>query len=102
MKQVNVDKSVSIYRHYDQYGNLLYVGISKSIIKRTLQHEASSEWFEKVVAITVTRHRTIREAESAEAMAIAIEKPIHNISKYTTRGAKKASEIYLNQEVTTG
>jgi predicted GIY-YIG superfamily endonuclease len=42
-----------IYRHYDKDGNLLYVGISLSVISRIMQHKNGSHWFNNIANILI-------------------------------------------------
>jgi hypothetical protein len=69
-----------LYRHYDADKVLLYVGVSATLIQRTTQHRRGAAWFERVRIITVQHFKTRRAAEKAEAVAIASEKPLFNLT----------------------
>lgn len=68
----------ALYRHYDADGQLLYVGISLSVLARTQAHVAASSWMADVANIRITYFDTRANAEAAEAEAIKAEKPAHN------------------------
>ncbi len=68
----------SLYRHFDAEGNLLYIGISKSHMTRLGQHQHGSHWFWDITRIEIEYFETREDAVTAEALAIAKEKPRHN------------------------
>lgn len=74
-----IDGPTQLYRHWDKDGNLLYVGISLSAIERLREHRARSSWFYQIACITVTTYETRHKAETAEDLAIVLEKPLHNV-----------------------
>jgi len=51
-----------LYRHFDANGSLLYVGISLSTAQRMGEHRCGSEWWKKVVSITIQRFPTRKPA----------------------------------------
>ncbi|MEH3109478.1 MAG: hypothetical protein PGN22_05160 [Agrobacterium cavarae] len=71
--------TASLYRHFNASGDLLYVGCSNSVLRRTEQHESQSEWFLNVSTITVQHFADGAEALAAEAEAILSEHPRHNV-----------------------
>ena len=71
--------SAQLYRHFDAAGELLYVGCSNNVIRRTEQHETQSHWFPEVVTITVEHFGNGLEALAAEAAAIRDENPKYNV-----------------------
>ena len=71
-------KRTALYRHYDDCGKLLYVGISLSAIQRFSQHMANSCWSKSSTRMDIEWFETKEEALSAERKAIVSEKPIHN------------------------
>lgn len=73
------DEETSLYRHWDDSGNLLYVGISIHPFIRLDQHRVSSHWFSSVVRVDIERFSCRDEAQKAERIAIASENPLHNI-----------------------
>lgn len=71
-------KPTALYRHYDESGALLYVGISLNPIRRLQQHEKSA-WCDSIATIKIERFAHRREAIEAEERAIKAESPLHNI-----------------------
>ena len=69
-----------LYRHFDEWENLLYVGISLSTIQRLSQHKHQSHWFNSIEKITIEQFPSRREALEAERTAIQKEEPLHNLS----------------------
>jgi hypothetical protein len=67
-----------LYRHYDDAGNLLYIGISLSTAHRLGQHRLTSKWSHRVATITIERFATRDEALAAELRAIQTESPLFN------------------------
>lgn len=68
----------ALYRHYDESGTLLYVGISVSVLMRVSQHKLNSSWFNQVVTIKIERFSDYQSAATAEQMAIKAENPKYN------------------------
>jgi len=67
-----------VYRHFDENGRLLYVGISRAVSWRLMAHEKNSGWWRDVRTITVSPpYRSRAEALAAEA-AIVAERPLFN------------------------
>jgi predicted GIY-YIG superfamily endonuclease len=67
-----------LYRHFDDAGVLLYVGITDDLAQRRREHEHSSDWFARVVETMTVRYPTRVAAVEAERMAIAFERPAFN------------------------
>jgi len=70
----------ALYRHYDANGVLLYIGIARSILQRTAQHEKNAAWAEEIARIDVEWHNSREAALQAEAVAITADRPFHNKS----------------------
>jgi len=88
----------SLYRHFDQDGILLYVGISISLIGRIINHRGNSFWFDDVATVTIERFATKREVLDAEKLAIIKESPKHNIKHSLEKGKtsrRKESDDFL-------
>ena len=66
-----------LYRHFNEAGELLYVGISLCAIARLEQHKRSS-WFSEIRRIEIEHYSTREDAQLQEAMAIRLEKPKYN------------------------
>jgi predicted GIY-YIG superfamily endonuclease len=71
--------ATQLYRHFDQAGRLLYIGISVSVMNRLAQHRQDSNWFPLIATVAVVHFPSRREAEDAERNAIREERPIYNI-----------------------
>lgn len=69
-----------LYRHYDDTGALLYVGVSLNTVARLAQHMQGSAWADKITTIHIERFDTRAEAIEAELRAIRSERPLHNIA----------------------
>ena len=69
-----------LYRHYDGNNNLLYVGITNDLTRRTREHRAYSRWIKLSVSITSTSFDDRDDCYSAEERAIKNENPIFNIA----------------------
>lgn len=68
-----------VYRAFDAFGALLYVGCSMNVGQRVAGHQAASAWWGEVATITVAHFPNRDEALAAESRAIAEEMPLHNI-----------------------
>lgn len=68
-----------LYRHFNERGDLLYVGISLSAINRLGQHADHAAWFKTISKVTIESFATRNEALDAERNAIHKENPKHNI-----------------------
>ena len=69
-----------LYRHFDEWGNLLYVGVSLSTIQRLSQHKHQSHWFNSIQTITIQQFSSREEVLEAERIAIQKEEPEHNLN----------------------
>lgn len=80
----------ALYRLFDATDKLLYVGISDRTPTRLKEHEALQRWWPDVAYGTVAWYETRDRADLAETLAIAIEKPLHNVAKvYAPRRAER-------------
>jgi len=70
--------NTTLYRHFNENGILLYVGISLKWTSRTKEHHRRSPWWRDVANITLQHFDTLKEARAAEKIAIDQEKPVHN------------------------
>lgn len=74
-----VSEPTALYRYFDCYGDLLYVGISLSAVTRLSQHKKHL-WFQDITDIKVEWFAEREDAESAEVRAIRNEFPEHNVT----------------------
>ena len=68
-----------VYRLWDDAGDLLYVGISKTLVNRLTQHDESQPWAAEVASVTAKRYPSRDKARAAEIEAIQTENPRYNI-----------------------
>jgi hypothetical protein len=66
-----------LYRHFNEAGELLYVGISLCAIARLEQHKRSP-WFQEIRRVEIEQYPTREQAQFKEAWAIRREKPKYN------------------------
>jgi len=72
-------QKTALYRHWDEGGNLLYVGVSLKPLQRLENHIMDSHWSEQISIVTIEWFDTRHDAEKAEREAIKIEMPLHNV-----------------------
>ena len=87
-----------LYRHYDENGDLLYVGVSLNAVARLLGHRDSSHWFSKIKHVRIQTFKNRENALLAETKAIAKEKPKFNIRKKLTVAQLLRSEQSAEQD----
>lgn len=68
---------MKLYRHFNEDGVLLYVGVSLSVVCRSYKH-GKSPWADDISLITIEKHKTKRLALEAEKLAIKNESPLFN------------------------
>ena len=71
-------KPTALYRAYSSTDELLYVGVSISVMARLSQHKSSADWFDGTSRIDVEWYPTRQKALAAEMQAIKTEYPIYN------------------------
>lgn len=69
----------NLYRHFNEAGALLYVGISLSAIHRLSAHSRGSDWFSEIAKVQIENFETRELAQIAEKRAIELERPKHNL-----------------------
>jgi predicted GIY-YIG superfamily endonuclease len=69
----------TLYRLFDQDGELLYVGISGRWVRRLARHAAQQGWWDEVATVTRQPFPSRSEALEAEAAAIRQEHPRYNV-----------------------
>lgn len=75
-----VNPTCFLYRHYDARGDLLYVGMSLSVMSRQFSHFKNAVWANSIYQIIIEPFSTRDELVEAEKLAIQIEFPKFNIS----------------------
>ena len=76
-----------VYRFYAASGELLYVGETRNLPRRLVQHEARAAWFGEVSRIMVDWHPSRAEALAGETAAILREGPRVNIARRRRDGS---------------
>ena len=71
-------QKTTLYRAYNSENELLYVGISHSVMARIGQHKSAGVWHGKCVRITLEHFANRELARKAENKAIKKEYPIYN------------------------
>lgn len=80
-------RGTALYRLYDAEGALLYVGVTDDLPTRMRIH-SEKYWWSEVARKTVAWYDDRDDAEQAETLAIAAEKPRYNRAKvYAPREA---------------
>ena len=85
----------TLYRHYNEDDVLLYVGVSMRVLLRTVAHARSSSWFKDVNYITLEHFVDRTSVLAAEAKAIGLEDPKHNILMKPVIKKKRFNGSYL-------
>ncbi len=70
----------TLYRLFDADDRLLYVGISLRLPRRIKEHSKDKPWWMDVTRSTFEHFPTRAEAQAAEAHAIIVENPAHNVA----------------------
>lgn len=68
-----------LYRHFDENGCLLYIGISLNVVGRLSQHREHSGWYRQIRSVSVESFPTRQDAVAAERAAIKMERPKFNV-----------------------
>ena len=69
----------TLYRAFNKNNELLYVGISGSLMTRMNSHKRTKSWFKEMSCLTTEHYDTREEALTAESKAIKEENPKYNI-----------------------
>ncbi len=98
MTSAIIQEKTALYRHYNDIGDLLYVGVSIYPVKRFSEHIANSEWAMDSKTMTIEWCRDREAALTAEKIAIKKEKPKYN-AMHGTFGVtlKKANNITVSE-----
>lgn len=88
---VVTDEKTTLYRAFNSYENLLYVGIARNWGRRWAQHSERAPWFPEVARVHLTTYPSRSEALDAEREAITVERPLHNVVHARFAG-RRASE----------
>jgi predicted GIY-YIG superfamily endonuclease len=72
-------KITSVYKLYNKYDELLYVGISLSAITRLSQHKADKEWYSEISRVDIEHYETEEQARDVEGILIKELNPRYNV-----------------------
>lgn len=78
----------ALYRHFNEIGDLLYVGISNSFLHRSVTHASTADWYFQIATIRVEWFPSREAALKAEDYAIREENPRHNIWRSGKKGPR--------------
>ena len=81
-----------LYRHFDQTGALLYVGISGNPFARTCQHKTTADHFHEITKINIEWFDSREVALVRETEAIKNESP-----KYNNYNSTRKREILIKR-----
>lgn len=79
-----------VYHCFGAGARLLYIGSSKTPLKRQKIHQSRTPWWPEVENVRVTRFPTEFEARAAERLAIDAELPPYNKPRYGRRNRSAA------------
>lgn len=79
IRRYDMPDIVTVYRYYNEDGDLLYVGRSNNFIARMGQHRIDKSWFLDIDSAKFEHYVGLEAAISQESKAIHNENPIHNI-----------------------
>jgi predicted GIY-YIG superfamily endonuclease len=82
----------AVYRLFDTYGALLYIGIAEVPERRWEQHAKDKSWWHLVIRKEVAWCETRSKAEEAEKLGIRMEKPVYNLTWSETNVRRRAGE----------
>lgn len=75
-------RAATLYRLFNDAGELIYVGVAYDHIARLAQHRRDSPWWPEVSSFTVEERLTRELAEKAERDAIREELPRYNVAHH--------------------
>jgi predicted GIY-YIG superfamily endonuclease len=90
----NSIQQTTLYRYFNEHGQLLYVGITGNNYKRQSQHRRGAEWFVEATSATFEHFPNRGDALLAETQAIQTENPIYNIAQ--TDNYQRGSRIVIS------
>lgn len=86
------ERRCALYRHFDEFGLLLYIGITESPAVRGDSHARNSDWVKYADRIEARWYDSREDAAKAEKDAILREGPVFNVA-----GADVPFEDRLNE-----
>ena len=89
-------RRTKLYRFFDADRNLLYVGVSLSVVQRLQEHLDEKAWIPDNGTLSWTTYENRSVAEEAERIAIRVENPRYN--KIHKPGWKFTGETTFHQD----
>jgi hypothetical protein len=86
-----------LYRHFDEGGKLLYIGITHNSQNREEGHERSALWYGLSRRRVETWYPNRAEAEAAEIQAIKKRQPLFNVDHNEGAEARRRVQTYLEE-----
>jgi GIY-YIG catalytic domain len=77
-QKLDIEPAGYLYRHFEPNGDLLYVGVTLSILGRTGTHLKKAPWKHSIYMIVIEPFETREELLDAERIAILTEFPKYN------------------------
>lgn len=84
-----MSEPTTLYRAYNDIGDLLYIGIGRSWARRWMQHSERSPFYVDVAQLRFETYPTRGEALEAERAAIQTERPLHNVVHNGARSVRR-------------
>jgi hypothetical protein len=69
-----------VYRAFESFGQLLYVGCTRSVDQRRYEHSRWSEWYQFAARCHISGPYTYTVARRIESTAISTESPYFNVT----------------------
>jgi predicted GIY-YIG superfamily endonuclease len=69
----------ALYRFFDKYGDLLYIGITMDLPARMGNHRREKPWWTDAAVIEIEHYDNRAAALEAERIAIKVETPRYNV-----------------------
>ena len=88
----------NLYRHFDETGQLLYVGVSIGAVSRLEQHHLTAHWSSQIRKVTIEPCAGRADALQKEGMAIITENPLYNKNHTGLPKCKKSNyQLFLEK-----
>jgi hypothetical protein len=92
----------SVYRYYDEWDTLIYVGITGRGVTRNREHNRDKEWWPFVARQEVDHFDTRDDAARRESALIAKYRPPFNTSQNPSAASTRAGYLAMRERVITG
>lgn len=96
---VDATSPTSVYLYYDEFGLLLYVGITARGVKRQREHNSDKEWWPLVHRQVITHYPTRTEALEVERLTITEHRPPFNVVHNPGHDVLRSNYLAFQQNV---